>query len=381
MNQKLKSIKLQPVRYFKSLIEGDSQGIDLTVGEGHFSSPFASKLKAYEALLTDNTKYSTVEGDIKLREMITSKFYPNYDKNNEIIITNGATQGLYITLHAIIDSIVDEIIIIGPYYPAYYNNIRLLGAKPVIIDSSQTNFKINCEVLDKYINDNTKAIIINEPNNPTGITYSLDEKKALIDYFIHKDIYIVIDEVYKIFTDSNYVSFADLISDSLKDKFIFINSLSKSHMMTGYRVGFVLSNEEFNYELKKLNYLSVSSISTIMQEAAVGALSDDYFCDFVSKYYLNNLRIIQDELDFYDIDYVKSSCGYYIFINTLNFNLTGVEFCNFFSKNYHIALVPGYIFGDDYKYYVRASCCKDIKEIVKFIEAIIDFSTKKGEKT
>lgn len=373
MNINLKKIKLQPVRAYS---KANSDMLNLTVGEGHFNSPFSAKLKAYEALLTNKTKYSLVEGSEKLREKIINKYYPNYNKDNEIVITNGSTQALFITLLSLISSSTDEIIIIAPYYPAYYNVTVLLGAKAIIINSSNNNFKINSDLLDKYVSPNTKAIIINEPNNPTGITYTLSEKKALIDYFKKHTFYIIIDEIYKTFTDDEFVPFSSIIDNDLKERFIFINGFSKSHMMTGYRIGYVLSNKEINHLLKTLNYLTVSSISTIMQEAALGAIDDDYFKNFVSRYYLNNLKIIQTEFDDLKINYVKGNGGYYLFMNTERFNLTGNEFIQNFRKKYGIALVPGELFGKDFSYYVRISCCKDIKDIVKFLNAIRHFSTK-----
>lgn len=373
MNERLKQIKLHPVRYYKSLIKNDPQGIDLTIGEGHFNSPFNAKLKVYEALLTNNTKYSQIEGDKALRKLVVEKYYPKYDENTEIIITNGSSQGLFNVLLTLISSFEDEVIIAGPYYPAYYNVIRLLGAKPVVIDTSKSQFKLNRELLEIKVNKNTKALIINEPNNPTGVSYTLSEKKELLNYSVEKEIYVIVDEIYRLYTDSSYVPFHDLLDNNSKKYFIFINGLSKSHLMTGYRIGFVLSNPLFCQQLRKANYLIVSSISSIMQQAAIGALTDDYFCEFVKKYYLNNVAMLLDALKFLKVPYVDTTCGYYVFIDVSKFNMSGREFCLFFSKNYHIALVPGDLFGVDYSNYIRVSCCKDVTDIVKFVEFITSY--------
>lgn len=374
MNKKLLSIKLNPVRYYSQLLKNNKKGLDLTLGEGHFESPFNAKLKAYEALVTNDTKYTKVEGDKTLRKLLIKKYYPQYDYEKEIIITNGSTQGFFSVLLSIINSKQDEIIIIAPYYPAYDKVVKLLGGKVVEIDSSKSDFKITPEVLESYVTDRTKAIIINEPCNPTGVTYSIEEKRELLEYFKRKKFLIIVDELYSQYTYELFVSFSTLITNDLKNRFIFINGLSKSHMMTGYRIGFVVSNKEINQELKKINYLTVSCISSIMQKGAIGALEDDQFCQFVSNYYLTNLQILKEALKFLNVKYVDATSGYYLFINICKFNLTGEEFCECFIDKYQTAVVPGKLFGKEFSNYIRVSCCKDIKDIIKFINYITDFS-------
>ncbi len=372
MNDRLKNIKLKPVRYYSQ----ESKGIDLTMGEGHFNSPFNAKLKAYEALLKNNTKYSQIEGNVQLRKLLIEKYYPAYDFDQNIIITNGATQALFNVLLAIISSKEDEIIVLSPYYPAYLQSIILMGGTPIVIDSEKTHFKVTVECLKKVVTQNTKAIIINEPNNPTGITYTKEEKEMLLKYFEACHLFVIIDEIYNSYTDDTFISFSKLVNEELRKKIIFINGLSKSHMMTGYRIGYVISDDSFNNELKKINYLTVSSISTIMQQAAIGALEEEYYIEFIRKYYLNNVKILKDSLDGLNIDYVKTTCGFYIFMNVSQFNMSGLEFCCYFSKHYQVALVPGHLFGDSFLNYVRISCSNDIKDIIKFVNYFTDFIEK-----
>lgn len=374
MNKKLKSIVLNPVRYYSQLIKNNKKGIDLTLGEGHFVSPFNAKLKAYEALLANDTKYSLVEGNESLRKLLIEKYYPKYDYKNEIIITNGSTQGFFSVLLSIINSKQDEVIIIAPYYPAYEKVVKLLGGKVVVINSSKSGFKISPEVLGNYVTGKTKAIIINEPCNPTGVIYSIEEKKVLLEYFKDKDFLIIVDEVYSQYTSESFISFSSLITYDLKDRFIFINGLSKSHMMTGYRIGFVVCGKSLNNELKKINYLTVSCISSVMQKGAIGALEDDQFCKFVTKYYFTNLQTLKETLNNLNIEFVDANSGYYLFINVSKFGLSGEEFCKYFIDNYYTALVPGKLFGKGFDNYVRVSCCKDIKDISKFVNYILDFS-------
>lgn len=380
MNKRLLGINFKPVRYYSSLIKNDPEKIDLTVGEGHFASPFNAKLKAFEALLKDNTKYTLVEGNSALREKIIEIYYPMYDKDKEIIITNGSTHGIFLVLSSLINSINDEIIIIGPYYPAYYNTIYLLGGKVKIIDTDKTNFKLTVEKLKEVVSNSTIALIINEPSNPTGVIYTKEEKNILLEYLKKQHFYVIVDEIYRAYAEDGFISFSSIIDEEIKKRFIFINSLSKSHMMTGYRIGFVLSNKSINNELKKLNYLSVSSIATIMQEAALGALSEETFAPFVKKYYQENLQLVHDSLNYLQVKYVPTNSGYYVFMDTSSFFMTGDEFCRYFCENYKIALVPGHIFGENYRYYVRISCCRDTKDLMYFIDKMTNFVDKNHKK-
>lgn len=366
MNERLNNLTLHTLRQYRKLIESSPNGIDLTVGEGHFHAPFNAKLGVYEALLMNQTKYSTISGEEDLRKKYVSKYYPQYS-HDEVIITNGATQGVFISLMSLINSNQDEVIVLAPYYPSYVQIITLLGAKPIIIDTASDNFKITVNKLKEHITPNTVGLIINEPCNPTGITYSLEEKSELLKLFKKKDLYIIVDEVYRAYTNEDHVSFTELMDLDLKEKFIFINSLSKSHLMTGFRIGFVLSSKKIINNLHKLNCLMIASLSKLLQEGAKNALDDDYYPNFVRKYYLNNTRYLQDELNELNIDYVKGNGGYYVFIRTDKLGLDDEVLAKILSEKYQIAVVPGRIFGEEYNHYIRVSCCRDIQDIIRFI--------------
>ncbi len=364
MNEKLNNLVLHSIRQYRK-----PNTLDLTVGEGHFQAPFNAKLGVYEALLMNQTKYSTISGEESLRKKFVSKYYSQYDYE-EVVVTNGATQGIFITLMAIINNNSDEIIVLAPYYPAYAQIITLLGAKPVIVDTKDHDFKISITKLKEYLTHNTVGIIINEPCNPTGVTYTLEEKLELLKLFREHKMYVIVDEVYRAYTNEDHVSFAELIDLKLKEQFIFVNSLSKSHLITGFRVGFVLSNKQIISNLQKLNWMIIGSLSKLLQEGASNALDDDYYPNFVKRYYINNTRYLQDELDELNIDYVKGNGGYYVFVRTDQMGLDDEGFTNLFSEKYQLAVVPGRIFGENYQNYVRVSCCRDVKDIIRFVEVL-----------
>lgn len=376
MNDRLKKIIINPIRNYRNLLTKFNDGIDLTVGEGHFESSSNTKLKGVEALIKNDTKYSEINGNELLRKKLIEKYYPAYSYQDEIIITNGSTQGLYSILLSLLNE-DDEVILISPYYPTYKYIVNLLGYKAVIVDTKDSDFKIKPYLIKDVITNKSKAIIINEPSNPAGITYSYQEKKELIKFFADKDIYIIVDELYRSYTSDDFVSFSDIIKkeeNKLKNQFIFLNGLSKSHLMTGYRVGYVISNKIINSYLKKINYLNISCVSIIMQKCALGALEDDDYYQNVKNYYLNNIKIVKKVLLDLHIDFADSTGGYYIFMNVEKFNLIGEVFCKLFLDYSQIALVPGYIFGEKHQDYVRISCCRDVKEIVQFVCYLTKFN-------
>jgi len=154
MNSQLKNVVLNSVRHYSNLINGYEDGIDFTVGEGHFESPFNAKLKAIEALMNNQTKYGKIEGDDLLRELFINNYYPTYNYQSEVIVTNGSTQGVFSSLLSLLNG-EDEVILVSPHYPAYEQMINLLGCKCVIIDTKSNHFKINTELLGYFSNSFT----------------------------------------------------------------------------------------------------------------------------------------------------------------------------------------------------------------------------------
>ena len=366
MNKHLEKVSITPVRKYRELLK---DGLDLTLGEGHFNSSFQAKVKGYEALLNNDTKYCEVIGLEALRKEFIRQYYPQYDAYNEIIITNGSTQGLFAVLFSLIND-DDEVIILSPHYSVYEHLIRSLGGKVVCIDTKNTGFKVTTELLSACIHPKTKAIIFNEPCNPTGITYSEEEKRELIGFLKQQSLYVIVDELYRHYTEKTYLSFSTFIDSSLKSRFIFINGLSKSHLMTGYRIGFVVCDRKLREELKKVNYMQVGCVATIMQHSALGAHEDEAYSEFVRKYYINNRIMIKEELESLGFEVVDATGGYYLFVNIKHLKTSADDFCAELLNRFNIAVVPGHLFGEGYEDYIRISCCKDVENLTYFVNSL-----------
>src|SRR5690625_2323937 len=229
--------------------------IGLGVGEPDFNTPDYIIQAAEQAMKEGKTKYTPSGGILELKEAMSDKFRRDNHLDysvDEIIVTIGAKHALY-TLFQVLLNENDEVIIPAPYWVSYPEQIKLAGGNPVIVDTlEENNFKITPEQLEQAITNKTKAIIINSPSNPTGFMYSKDELKALGDVCIKHNLVVVSDEIYEklIYTDEEHVSIAE-ISPELKELTIVINGVSKSHAMTGWRIGYAAGNKKIIHAIDR----------------------------------------------------------------------------------------------------------------------------------
>ncbi|MDR2598762.1 MAG: pyridoxal phosphate-dependent aminotransferase [Oscillospiraceae bacterium] len=257
-----------------------SEGIDVVgfaAGEPDFNTPSNIKEAAIKAINHNQTKYTPASGLLSLRQAVVNRLKAdcNLDYTPEqIVVASGAKHNIYITLCSLINS-GDEVILPAPYWVTYDEVIKMVGGIPVIINAKESDdFKINSKQLEANITDKTKLLILCNPSNPTGMLYSANELKALIDICIKHDLYIISDEIYYQFVYDNkkFTSVAAL-SEEAKERTIIINGVSKTYAMTGWRIGYSASN--FTIAKTMGNYLSnsTSAPSTISQLAAEEALN------------------------------------------------------------------------------------------------------------
>ena len=328
--------------------------VDLKSERGHF-------LPSYMTMLNGNGNVDV------LKKLIIEKYYPMY-KTNEIIIINS----YFFTLYSVFDFVVkkpkDEIIIIGPHPSEYMEILKLTKGNPKVIDSGITDFKITSSAITKAITTNTQALIISEPSNPAGIVYNIKEKQTLTDLFNTLNIYIIVDEIFNRFVNKDYISFSNMINNDIRKKMMFVNGLEKSLMLKNYPLHYILADKDIIMDLEKT--LSFNAPSSTEINAATGAISDNVFQEFFKRYYLYNRQLLVKELEFLKIDYVKGDNGYFVFMNTEVFNITGNEFCRYVHNKYNIAISPGYLYGVNYENYIRISCCNDVSNITDIIQVL-----------
>ncbi|HEY4602489.1 MAG TPA: pyridoxal phosphate-dependent aminotransferase [Cerasibacillus sp.] len=253
--------------------------IGLGVGEPDFNTPQYILDAASQAMLDGLTKYTPSGGIPELKHAIAKKFKEDNKLDyelDEIIVTTGAKHALY-TLFQVILNPGDEVIVPTPYWVSYPEQIKLAEGEPVFVNALEENdFKITPEQLEKAITNKTKALIINSPSNPTGMMYSKEELQALGEVCIKHDVLIVSDEIYEklIYTSDQHVSIAQL-SPALKAQTVVINGVSKSHAMTGWRIGYLAGHKEIVKAMTNHVSHATSNPTSIAQYAALAAYEVD----------------------------------------------------------------------------------------------------------
>ncbi len=251
--------------------------IGFGAGEPDFETPPNIRDAAVEAIRRGKTKYTPAAGIIELRKAAAERLRADcgvdYD-HTQIVVASGAKHNVYAALAAILNP-GDEVIVPAPYWVSYCEMVSMLGGVPVpVLAQESCQFKITAEQLDVAITPRTKALILNNPSNPTGMFYTRAELEALADVCVQRDLYVIADEIYyKLLYDGReFTSFAALGED-VKERTILVNGVSKSYAMTGWRIGYAAANAEISRVMG--NYLSHSTgaPSTISQWAAVEALS------------------------------------------------------------------------------------------------------------
>lgn len=330
--------------------------IGLGAGEPDFNTPQHIIDAAVKSMNEGFTKYTPSGGLPELKKEIASKLMRDQGleyKPNEIIVTNGAKHGLY-TLFQVLLNDGDEVIIPIPYWVSYPEQVKLAGGNPVYVEGlEQNHFKITPEQLKAKISNKTRAVIINSPSNPTGMVYTKEELNALGDVCLDNGLLIISDEIYEklIYGDTKHVSIAE-ISEELKQNTIIINGVSKSHSMTGWRIGYAAGNSKIINAMTDLASHSTSNPTTPAQYASIAAYSGSQEAvEMMRTAFEERLEIIHAKLnEIPGFSCVKPQGAFYLFPNAKEAaRLSGCkdvdEFAEVLLTEANVAVVPGSGFG------------------------------------
>ncbi|NOX20521.1 MAG: pyridoxal phosphate-dependent aminotransferase [Nitrospirae bacterium] len=367
--------------------EMKAQGIDVlsfSVGEPDFDTPEHIKEAAIRALREGKTKYTPVGGIPELKEAIIEKFKRDNGldyKPEEIIVSCGAKHSLYNIAQAIL-SPGDEVIIPSPYWVSYPAQVLLNDGIPVVVETSEDEgFTLSAEALKEKITPKTKAIMLNYPSNPTGLTYSVDALSKIAEIAIENNIYIISDEVYEklLYDGLKHTSIASL-SEEVKSKTLVVNGISKAYSMTGWRIGYTAGPAEIIKAMTKIQSQSTSNPTSIAQWASVEALKgpQDFLDDMVAEFDQRR-KLLVDELNKIDgISCRMPQGAFYAFPN-----ITGVlgkktpegevisdssALAMYLLEKAHVALVPGSAFGAEG--YIRISYATSRENILEGVKRI-----------
>lgn len=348
--------------------------VKLTLGEPNFNVPEHVKDAAIESIKENKSHYSDQKGFLSLREAISGyldkQFDLQYDPESEVVVTIGATEAIFDTFAAIINP-GDKVIIPTPTFALYIPIVKILGGIPVQVDTTADGFQLTGKHLAKVIEeegeDKVKALMLNFPGNPTGFVYSKDQLQELVDVVKDKNMYVVSDEIYAELTYSHkHFSMAKL----LPGKTILINGLSKSHAMTGYRIGYIAGPKDFVGQANKMHAFTVTAPSNPAQFAAEEALKngiDDPIA--MKKIYQERRDYLVDQLNDMGYETILPEGAFYTFSKIPEkFGLSSIEFADKLATEGLVGVTPGVAFGKGGEGHFRisyAASMEDIQEAMK----------------
>lgn len=341
---------------FKQMKAEGMDVIGFAAGEPDFNTPDAIKEAAIQAIHDNYTRYTPAAGALDLKQAVCDRMKVDLGVEylpNQVVVSSGAKHIVYLSLRVLVNP-GDEVILPTPAWVSYYELIRMVGGIPVLVEATEEDdFKISPEKLEAAVTEKTKAIIINNPSNPTGMLYSAEQLKALTDVCVRHDLYIISDEIYYglVYDGKAFTSVAAL-GEEVKKRTILINGVSKSYAMTGWRIGYALAEPDIAKVMS--NYLSHSTGSpcSISQKAALqglkasqdetNAMRDafqkrrDYMLERIEK--IDGISCIRPEGAFYIMLNVKEQIGRTICGEKIN---SDSDFATAFLKHGLVALVPG----------------------------------------
>lgn len=366
-----------------------AQGLDiigLGAGEPDYNTPKHIIDAALLSMNEGQTKYTPSAGLPKLKEAIAAKLKRDQGleyKPSEIVVGSGAKHALYTLFQAILDE-EDEVIVPIPYWVSYPEQIKLADGKPVyVVGTEENQYKITKEQLEQAITEKTKAVIINSPSNPTGMLYSREELAAIGEVCLAHDILIVSDEIYEklVYGNAKHTSIAE-ISPELKKQTIIINGVSKSHSMTGWRIGYAVGDESIIKAMTNLASHSTSNPTTTAQYGAIAAYEGTQEpVEEMRQSFEGRLNTIYDKLvEIPGISCIKPQGAFYLFPNVKRaVELTGYsnveEFTTALLEEAQVAVIPGSGFGAPDN--IRLSYATSLELLEAAVERIHSFVKSK----
>lgn len=357
-----------------------AEGVDVCgfgAGEPDMDTPEHIKAAAIEALNAGFTKYTPAAGTPELRQAISEKFSKDNGleyKPSQIIVSNGAKQSCFNAIAATCNP-GDEVIIPTPYWLSYPEMVRLAGAEPVFVQTTEENqWKITPEQFEDAMTPRTKMIIINSPGNPTGSIYTREELRKISEVAAEEDIYILSDEIYEKLTydGAEHVSIASLTPEAY-DLTITINGFSKAYAMTGWRLGYLGAPEAVARAIDSMQSHSTSNPCSFAQKGALAALKGDQQCviDMRDEFDIRRQYMYERLTSIAGVTAVKPQGAFYILANVSGLGLKSQNFADRLLTKANVAVVPGIAFGDDRT--IRLSYATSLDVIKTGLDRIEEF--------
>ena len=367
LNQIVPNIQRSGIRKFFDIVNEMDDAISLGVGEPDFDTPWHIRDEGIFSLEKGRTFYTSNAGlkelKIEISKYLYRRFHLRYDYKSEVIVTVGGSEGIDLAMRAMLDP-GDEVLIPQPSYVSYVPCTVLAGAVPVVIDLQEKNqFRLTAEELEAAITDKTKVLILPFPNNPTGAIMEKSDLEAIAKGVEEHDLFILSDEIYaELCYLDNHTSIASL--PGMNDRTIVINGFSKSHAMTGWRLGYACGPRRIIEQMLKIHQYAIMCAPTNSQYAAVEALRHgDEDVAMMREQYNQRRRFLVHELERMNLQCFEPFGAFYICPSIKEFGMSSEEFATRFLREEKVAVVPGTAFGDSGEGFLRISYAYSLENL------------------
>lgn len=375
LNKKVGSIQISGIRQFSDKLSSMKDIVSLTIGQPDFLTPEYIKEAGKLAIDQNHTSYAPNAGILELRKKAAEIFNQKYNLDylpSETIITNGSTEGIYLALRTILSD-GDEVILPTPAYSGYEPVVHMCGGVTKFVNTIETGFKLTPELVEQAITNKTKAIIIPFPSNPTGATMNKDELSEIVQLLEDKEIFILSDELYsELMFTTKHVSIATF--PSIREKTIVINGVSKSHAMTGWRIGFVFAPEYLINEMLKIHQYVNTSVNTMAQFAAISAISGtgEAVKEMVEQYKARR-DYLYEKLTNLGFSIIKPEGTFYLFPEIPKQFNDSYKFCLELAEKARVGMLPSSVFTDGGNHHIRISFAYSMDKLKEAIERLTDY--------
>ncbi|MFT8707713.1 MAG: aminotransferase class I/II-fold pyridoxal phosphate-dependent enzyme, partial [Liquorilactobacillus satsumensis] len=380
INKIVSQMQSSKIRSFDEYINQDPQMLKLTVGEPDFKVPEHIKIAAINAINQDKSHYSYFWGISELRQAVAEYYprkflMPNYNEQ-QVVCTVGATEALAATFKTLFNP-GEAVLIPQPAYQIYESLAKINQLVPVMVNTESDDFILTSQKIAQAIrthpNLKFRGVVINDPNNPTGVLYTKQQLVNLVSILRDQQLWIISDEIYGELTfNQRHYS----LSYFLPEQTVVINGLSKSHAMTGWRIGFIMGPQKLMSQIVKVHQALVTSPTSIVQYAAVEALTHGKKdSQIMVKAYEARSNYVTNQLIKMNFKVCRPQGAFYVFAKIPKFlNLTGSQFALQLADHFHVGVIPGAAFGDDR--YIRISCATSYDQLLIAMQRIKQFCNK-----
>ncbi len=367
LNKTIVNIQPSGIRKFFDIVSEMKDAISLGVGEPDFDTPWHIRDEGIYSLEKGKTHYTSNAGlkelKVEIDRYLTRRYGLSYDPDDEILITVGGSEAIDIAMRAMLDP-TDEVLIPQPSYVSYLPCAVLAGGTPVVIElKAENQFRLTAEELEAAITPKTKLLVLPFPNNPTGAVMERADLEAIAEVILRHDLFVLSDEIYADLTYlENHVSIAGL--SGMRERTLVINGFSKSHAMTGWRLGYVCGPKRIIEQMLKIHQYAIMCAPTTSQYAAVAALRDgDADVAGMREEYNGRRRYLLHRFKEMGLSCFEPFGAFYVFPCIREFGMTSEEFATELLNAQKLAVVPGTAFGSCGEGFIRISYAYSLKNL------------------